>query len=100
MFTYLNFCSLKKLLKFYKDLLLQRSIKDIILAMTNIMKTRTNAEKSTATKIWNKIEKKLKYLKYKKIDSVTLGQMNHFTDFPNCNDQNCSEEINLLGLNI
>ena len=63
MFTYLNFCPPKKLLQFYKELLLQRSTKDLILAMTNIMKTRRNAEKSSATKIWSKISQKLKYLK-------------------------------------
>ena len=96
MFTYLNFCPPKKLLQFYKELLLQRSTKDIILAMTNIMKTRRNSEKSTATKIWRKMAKKLIYLKYQKIDSVTLRQMDYFTD-PNCTDQSCIEEINSLG---
>ena len=65
MFTYLSFCPPKNLIKFYKELLLQGSTKDIILAMTNIMKTGRNSEKSTATIIWNKIEKKMKNLKYR-----------------------------------
>ena len=68
MFTYLNFCPPKNLIKFYKELLLLKSPKHIILAMTNIMKTRKNAEKLTATKIWNKIENSWKYLKYRKIE--------------------------------
>ena len=96
MFTYLNFCPPKKLIKFYKELLLQGSTKEIILAMTNIMKTRRNSEKSTSTKIWSRITKKLKYLKYKKIDLFTLRKINHFTN-PNCSNQSCSEEIESLG---
>ena len=43
--------------------------------------------------------KKLIYLKYQKIDSVTMRQLDNFTD-PNCTDQSCSEEINSLGWNI
>ena len=97
MFTYLNFCPPKNLIKFYKELLLLKSPKHIILAMTNIMKTRKNAEKLTATKIWNKIENSLKYLKYRKIDSVTLRQMKHSFEFVNCTDKICDEEWISLG---
>ena len=61
--------------------------------MTNIMKTRKNAEKSTATEIWSKIENNMKFLKYKKINSITLRQMNHLTEFANCINQSCSEEL-------
>ena len=93
MFTYLNFCPPKKLIKFYKEILIQGSTKVIILAMTNIMKTRKNAEKSTATEIWSKIENNMKFLKYKKINSITLRQMNHLTEFANCINQSCSEEL-------
>ena len=95
MFTYVNFCPPKKLLQFYKELLLQGSTKDIILAVTNIMKTRRNAEKVTATKIWSKIEMKLKYLKYNGIDSVKL----RLTDFPTCTEKTCSEKPIALGWN-
>ena len=97
MFTFLNFCPPKNLIKFYKELLLQKSPKDIILAMTNITKTRKNAEKLTATEILNKIEKSLKYLKYRKIDSVTLRQMKHSFEFVNCTDKICVEEWQSLG---
>ena len=97
MFTFLNFCPPKNLIKFYKELLLQKSPKDIILAMTNIMKTRKNAEKVTATKILIKIENNLKYLKYRKIDSVTLRQMKHSLEFVNSTDKISGEEWIKLG---
>ena len=97
MFTYLNFCPPKKLLQFYKELLLQRSTKDIILAMTNIMKTRRNSEKSSATIIWNKIDQKLKNLKYRIIDSVTLRHMTNSSEFVDCKDESCSEKMKSLG---
>ena len=97
MFTYINFCPPKKLLQFYKELLLQRSTKDIILAMTNIMKTRGNAEKSTATTIWSKIYEKLGNLKYRIIDSVTLRRKTHSSKFEDCKDKSCNEEMKSLG---
>ena len=76
MFIYLNFCP-PKLLKFYEDLLVQGSIKDIILAFTNIMKTRRNAEMLSTTKTWNKIREKLKFLKYKQIESFVVKNMSN-----------------------
>ena len=97
MFTYLNFCPPKKLIKLCKELLLQRPMKDIILAMTNIMKMRRNAEKSTATIIWSKIDEKLRYLKYRIIDSVTLRHKTHSSEFEGCKDKSCSEEMKSLG---
>ena len=96
MFTYLNFCP-PKLLKFYKELLLQGSTKDIILAMTNTIKMRKNAEKSSATIFWSKIDEKLRNLKYKIIDSVTLRHKEHSSEFVDCKDKSCSEEMKLLG---
>ena len=97
MFTYLNFCPPKKLLKFYKELLLQRSTKDIILAITNIIKKRRNAEKSTATTIWSKIDKKMINLKYRRIDLVTLRHMRHSSEFVDCKNKSCREEMKSLG---
>ena len=97
MFTYLNFCPPKKLIKFYKELLLKRSTKDIILAMTNIMKTRRNAEKSSAIIIWRKIYEKLRNLKYRIIDSVTLRHKTHSSEFVDCKDKRCNEEIKSIG---
>ena len=97
MFTYLNFCPPKKLIKFYKELLLQRPMKDIILAMTNIMKMRRNAEKSSAAIIWSKIDKKLRNLKYGIIDSVTLRHKMHSSEYVDCKDKSCSKEMKSLG---
>ena len=97
MFTYVNFCPPKKLLQFYKELMLQGSTKDIILAMTNIIKTRRNAEKSTSTIIWSKIDKELRNLKYKIIDSVTLRHKTHSSEFVDCKNKSCSEEMKSLG---
>ena len=95
MFTYLNFCPPKKLMNFYQELLLKRSTKDIILSMTNIMKTRRNAEKSTAEKLLSKIDKKLQNLTYRMIDS--LRQMKHSFEFVNCTGKSCSEELKSPG---
>ena len=58
---------------------------------------RRNAEKSTATIIWSKIDEKLKNLKYRIIDSVTLRQMTHSSEFVDCKDKSCSEEMKSLG---
>ena len=72
MFTFLNFLP-PKLAKFFKELLLQGSTKDILLAVSNIMETRRNAEKISASKLWNKIDEKL-HLKYRKIEHAVLRQ--------------------------
>ena len=97
MFTYLTFCPPKKLINFYEELLLQGSTKDIILAMTNTIKMRKNAEKSSATIFWSKIDEKLRNLKYKIIDSVTLRHMEQSSDFEDCKDKSCSKEMKSLG---
>ena len=93
MFTYLNFCPPKALQKFFKKLFLYGSTKDIILAVTNIIKTRKNAEKSTAIKIWREIDKKLPYLEYQIIDSISLKQ----TKIANVTEQRHDEESKTLG---
>ena len=92
MYTYLNFCT-PKIIKFYKELLLQGSTKDIILALTNIMKTKRNAEESTAKKIWKKLKEEFKFTSKnsKKIRSLT------WTEIQNCT-KNCSEDLKNIGL--
>ena len=99
MFTYLNYCPPNKLIKFYKKLFQQRSTKDIILAVTDLIKTRRNAEKSTAKLIWNNIDRKWTYLKYKIIDSVTSKQVNHSKDLANGTEQLRKKEFETLGKN-
>ena len=98
MFTFLNFCPPETLLKFYKEILLQGSTKDIILGITNIMKTRRNAHKSTATEVWNELNNKLKCLKYKMIESVTLRHNNN--SIGKDSNQSCFEELKSLGKEI
>ena len=95
MFTYLNFCPPRKILNFYKELLFKGTNKDIILAVTNMMKTRRNAEKSASIRIWNQIDKELKHLSYKKIESVAMRKMNK-SEFENCTKQS-SEDFKYLG---
>ena len=96
MFIYLSICP-PKLLKFYEELLVHGSIKDIILAFTNIMKTRRNAEKSSATKLWSKLEDKLKFLNYKKLESLTLKTSRHSDSSHGCETKKCSKDFKSLG---
>ena len=61
------------------------------------MKTRRNAEKSTATIIWSEINKKLKYLRYEKIDLLTGRKVKNSSEFYGCIDQNSCENLISLG---
>ena len=97
MFIYLSFCPPKKLIKFYRELFVKGSIRDMILALTNIMKTRRNAEKSSATKLWSKLEDKLKFLNYKKLESLTLKTSRHSDSSHGCETKKCSEDFKSLG---
>ena len=53
-FTYLNYCP-PKLLELYRKLFMEESLREIIVAISNIMKTSRNAEKKSTMTIWNKI---------------------------------------------
>ena len=97
MFTYLSFCPPKKLIKFYRELFVKGSIRDMILALTNIMKTRRNAEKSSATKLWSKLEDKLKFLNYKKLESLTLKTSRHSDSSHGCETKECRKDFKSLG---
>ena len=97
MFIYLSFCPPKKLIKFYRELFVKGSIRDMILALTNIMKTRRNAEKSSATKLWSKLEDKLKFLNYKKLESLTLKTSRHSDSSHGCETKKCSKDFKSLG---
>ena len=65
------------MIKFFKELLLKDSTKNMILGVTNIMKNRKNAEKSSAQKLFQKIGEKLKFLEYHKIDMVSMDNNYH-----------------------
>ena len=59
MFTYLNYCPPNLLLSFYKNLLMTASPKNIVIAMTNILKTTQNAAKESSLKVFEKIMDKI-----------------------------------------
>ena len=58
-FAYLNFCLPQrvKIIQYFKELLLEGSVKEILLGTSNVLKTKRNAEKEIAIVIWNKLEK-------------------------------------------
>ena len=97
MYTYLNYCP-SKIMQFYDHLFLEGSIKHIILAVTNIIKTRRNAERETAMDIWNRIEKELT-LFYNNIDKVTRGKFNKAVNME-CKNESCDEVVKKLGLDV
>ena len=70
MFTYLNICP-DNLILFYRNLLKNSSAKQILLALTNIMKTSKNARKQIAAKIWIKFTEHFQTLYFDKIGSIT-----------------------------
>ena len=82
-YTYLNYCP-PRIIQFYKELLLKGSEKEIILVLTNIMKTRRNAEMETAESIWKKIDLEFNFL-YQNIEKITRKQWSkdHIFDFRN-----------------
>ena len=75
------------MIKFFKELLLKDSTKNMILGVTNIMKNRKNAEKSSAQKLFQKIGEKLKFLEYHKIDMVSINNYHVHEDFINYTNQ-------------
>ena len=60
------------------------------------MKTRRNAEKSTAGKIWNLIENKLEKLKFEKIGSFALRKITSLSS----TNKISSEDFESIGANI
>lgn len=73
MFTYLNYCPSKQIQtnNFYKYLIAEASTKDIILALTSIIKSSSNAMKSSAVKIFAK-QTELMQLQNSYINDVTM----------------------------
>ena len=69
MFTFLNFCP-PKILKFYEELFRTKSLKEILLALTNIVKVTQNAEKTSSKKILKKTLKSLKLAQFEKIENL------------------------------
>ena len=73
MFTYLNYCPSKQIetYNFFKYLITEGSSKDIILALTSIIKSSSNAMKSSAVKIFAKLTD-LMQLQNSYINDVTM----------------------------
>ena len=74
MFTYLNHCPQEhKLLSFYKYLFKTASPKDIILALTSIMKTTKDLEKEKSENIFRKVMESFKLLTYENLQIIIKG---------------------------
>ena len=71
------------------------STKNMILGVTNIMKNRKNAEKSSAQKLFQKIGEKLKFLEYHKIDMVSINNYHVHEDFINYTNQSNFEALGI-----
>ena len=87
MFIYLNFCptpEAKTLSNFLRDLLNSRSAKNILLALTSMMKRSVNAEKESSTKIFTKAMELFKLSTYRDIEVITkekkIYEFKHFNE--------------------
>lgn len=83
-FTYLNYCPPKLLIAFYEDLIKTASSRNIILAMTSLMKTSKNAEKRSSNRIFSKIMEKLDLSNYEIIQILTKGKCYKEGVYRNC----------------
>ena len=87
MFTYLNFCpsaEARTLSNFLQDLFNSRSAKNILLALTSIMKSSKNAKKESSTKIFMKAMEIFKLSTYSDIEVITkekkINKFKHFNE--------------------
>ena len=97
MFTYLNQCPQEhKLLSFYKDLFKSASPKDIILALTSIMKTTNNLEKEKSVNIFRKVMESINLLNYEDLQIIIKGNCYN----ANGTFNNCSNKKNLINKKI
>ena len=71
-FTFLNFCP-PKILKFYESLFRNASSKNILLALTNVVKVSQNAAKRSAIKILQTTLKTLRLAQFEKIEALATG---------------------------
>ena len=85
MFNYLNLCpstEANALSNFLKDLFKYRSAKNILLALTSIMKSSKDAKKESSTKIFMKAMEIFKLSTYSDIEVITkekkINEFKHF----------------------
>ena len=103
MFTYLNQCPQEhKLLSFYKDLFKSASPKDIILALTSVMKTTNNLEKEKSVNIFRKVMESINLLNYEDLQIIIKGNCYNangtFNNCPNKKNLINKEILNFSGL--
>ena len=100
MFTYLNYCPSKQIetYNFFKYLITEGSSKDIILALTSIIKTSHNAAKKGIVGIFLKAMESWQLKQYEQIQIITKGKCDTITTSGNCTDKMNVRNIELLGL--
>ena len=69
LFTYLKYCPTKDF--YVLSVIKSESAKNILLALTSMMKTSQNAGKKSITKIFTKVMEIFKFSSYKGIDEIT-----------------------------
>ena len=91
MFTYLNYCP-PLIVRLYKILLKSATTREMIVAMSNIIKTSRKTEKKIAIKIWHKLMENFGST-YRKIEKIT----DKLPDEPDTFSLNEAWALNILG---
>ena len=89
-FTYLNYCPPKHLISFYKELIKTGSSRNLILAMTSVIKTSKYAAKRSSTKIYSKLMRILGLSNSENIQILTKGKC-----YKGGLYRNCTQDIDL-----
>ena len=98
-FTYLNFCP-HKLLSFYNHLFKTGTPREIMLALTSIMKASQNAAKESSTKIFSEVKETLNLTTCEKIQILTNRKCYEDSSFGNCTMDVNEEDIKVLGFQL
>ena len=78
MFTYLNYCP-PLIFRFYKGLFRNATTREMVVAMSNLIKTSKGTEKKIALKIWHKLMEHLENgSTYRKIEQIIGKERKHF----------------------
>ena len=97
MFTYLNLCP-PMMMKYFEELLLKGTLKEIILSTSAIIRKSKKAVKKSAIDLFQKIAQKLGLI-HRKIDLVTKRKSIFTENFlRNCTTDLCRKDLKLLGL--
>ena len=97
MFTYLNLCP-PMMMKYFEELLLKGTLKEIILSTSAIIRKSKKAVKKSAIDLFQKIGQKLGF-KHRKIDLITKRKSIFIENYlRNCSTDLCRKDLNFLGL--